>query len=57
VAAAPGERADLIIKARDAYGRALEAQRAGDWARYGEELKSLGTILNELAKSERAAPK
>ena len=57
VAAAPGERADLIIKARDAYGRAIEAQRAGDWARYGEELKSLGTILNELAKSERAAPK
>ena len=57
VAAAPGERADLIIKARDAFGRAIEAQRAGDWARYGEELKSLGTILNELAKSERAAPK
>jgi len=56
-AAAPGDRIGLIVKARDAYGRAIEAQRAGDWARYGEELKNLGAILNELSKSERAAPK
>jgi uncharacterized membrane protein (UPF0182 family) len=55
--AVPGGRNGLIIKARDAYGRAIEAQRAGDWARYGEELKNLGAILNELSKSEQSVPK
>jgi uncharacterized membrane protein (UPF0182 family) len=55
--AAPTDRSGLILRARDAYGRAIEAQRAGDWGRYGEELKNLGTILDELSKSERRAPK
>jgi hypothetical protein len=56
-AAAPGDRTGLILKARDAYGRAIQAQRTGDWARYGEELKNLGAILEELSKAERSAPK
>ncbi len=31
--------------ARDTYQRALDAQRAGDWAKYGEEIKRLGELL------------
>jgi uncharacterized protein len=30
------------------YQRALEAQRAGDWARYGEEIRLLGESLRQL---------
>ena len=40
----------LIERAGDAYSRAVAAQRAGDWARYGEELKKLGEALNELKR-------
>ena len=40
----------LIEQAGDAYSRAIAAERAGDWARYGEELKKLGEVLNELKR-------
>jgi uncharacterized membrane protein (UPF0182 family) len=30
------------------YQRAVEAQRSGDWARYGEELSRLGDVLRQL---------
>jgi hypothetical protein len=32
----------------------MAAQRAGDWARYGEEIKKLGEILDRLGKSAGA---
>jgi uncharacterized membrane protein (UPF0182 family) len=38
----------LATEARDTYQRALEAQKAGDWARYGEEIKRLGEILERM---------
>lgn len=41
----------LLEEARQRYASALEAQRAGDWARYGEELKRLGELLDRLARS------
>jgi len=41
----------LLDEARQRYQAALEAQRAGDWARYGDELKRLGEILDRLARS------
>jgi hypothetical protein len=44
------EGSPLIQQARDAYNRAVQAQRQGDWARYGEELKKLGAILDQLAR-------
>jgi uncharacterized membrane protein (UPF0182 family) len=50
-AAAPGPAPDwqrLAAEAADAYQRALDAQRAGDWAKYGEELKRLGELLQRL---------
>ncbi len=43
---------DLIRQAKDVYDRALAAQRQGDWARYGDEIRRLGIILEELAKNK-----
>ncbi len=38
----------LATEARQHYDRALQAQRAGDWARYGEEIKLLGETLERM---------
>lgn len=38
----------LATEARAVYERALAAQRAGDWAKYGEEIKRLGDILQRM---------
>jgi hypothetical protein len=46
----------LAARARQHYERAVEAQRAGDWARYGEEIKQLGTVLEQMAKTPAAEP-
>ena len=40
--------AQLSDEARQTYDRALAAQRAGDWAKYGEEIKRLGEILARM---------
>ena len=37
-------------EARAAYQRALDAQRAGDWAKYGEEIKRLGELLERMKR-------
>jgi uncharacterized membrane protein (UPF0182 family) len=39
---------DLAAEARGHYERAIEAQRQGDWARYGEEIKKLGEVLERM---------
>jgi uncharacterized membrane protein (UPF0182 family) len=38
----------LAAEARAHYDRAIAAQRAGDWAKYGEEIRQLGEVLNRL---------
>ncbi|MBI1982247.1 MAG: UPF0182 family protein [Candidatus Levybacteria bacterium] len=38
----------LLQQATQAYQSAINAQREGDWGRYGEEIKKLGEILNKL---------
>jgi uncharacterized membrane protein (UPF0182 family) len=43
------ELRSLLAEARQRYDAALAAQRAGDWARYGEEIKRLGEVLDRLA--------
>ena len=51
--AAPGTaRADTaaIERARQHYERAMQAQREGNWALYGEEIKLLGEILRGISK-------
>ncbi|MEO8636421.1 MAG: UPF0182 family protein [Gemmatimonadales bacterium] len=51
-AAAPlgAELRAKLTEARDRYQAALEAQRAGDWGRYGEEIKRLGELLDQLGR-------
>ena len=44
----------LVAEARSHYDAALAAQRAGDWARYGEEIRKLGEVLGRLAGSGAA---
>src|SRR5688572_21521256 len=38
----------MADEARDTYRRALEAQKAGDWAKYGEEIRRLGELLDRM---------
>jgi hypothetical protein len=38
----------LALEARETYQRALEAQKAGDWAKYGEEIRRLGELLEKM---------
>jgi uncharacterized membrane protein (UPF0182 family) len=52
-AAAPGAAVSpsfeqLAAQAKDTYQKALEAQRAGDWAKYGEDIKHLGELLDKM---------
>jgi uncharacterized protein len=47
--ATAGADLDLLRQAREAYDRAIQAQRQGEWARYGEELKKLGAVLEQLS--------
>jgi uncharacterized membrane protein (UPF0182 family) len=51
--AADSPRSSLAVQAQQAYDRAVQAQRNGDWARYGEELQRLGTLLQQMAQPEQ----
>jgi uncharacterized membrane protein (UPF0182 family) len=50
-AQADPERAALIRYAASRYTAALAAQRAGDWASYGDEIEALGDALQSLGGS------
>ncbi len=45
-----GDNESLAAQAKQHYDRAIQAQRDGDWARYGEELKQLGAVLEQMSK-------
>ena len=47
--------AALTLQARETYERAMKAQREGNWAQYGEEIKRLGEILAQLSEAVRRA--
>jgi uncharacterized protein len=47
-AAADTSLANLAAEARRRYEAALQAQRELDWARYGEEMRRLGEVLERL---------
>jgi uncharacterized membrane protein (UPF0182 family) len=49
VGPSPPSAEALAAEAKSAYDRAVAAQRAGDWAAYGEALDELGRILEQLA--------
>jgi uncharacterized membrane protein (UPF0182 family) len=40
----------LTEQAAQHYDSAIQAQRSGDWARYGEEIKQLGAVLEQLKR-------
>jgi uncharacterized membrane protein (UPF0182 family) len=42
--------ASLVARALEHYRRALKAQRDGDWASYGEEIRRLGEALELMKK-------
>ncbi|HSB55291.1 MAG TPA: UPF0182 family protein, partial [Gemmatimonadales bacterium] len=53
-AAAPVRPAEsLVEEARRHYDAAIAAQRAGDWSRYGEEIRRLGEVLQRLGAARR----
>jgi hypothetical protein len=39
----------LAVEARRRYQAALQALRQDDWARYGDEMRQLGALLDQLA--------
>ena len=47
-ASGDGTLATLATEAQRHYERAIQAQRAGDWATYGEELRQLGQVLDRM---------
>jgi uncharacterized membrane protein (UPF0182 family) len=58
-AASSGARepmAALAQQARRHFDAATEAQRAGDWARYGQEIKLLGDALHRMEATELRRP-
>ena len=40
----------LADRARQHYERAIQAQRAGDWSVYGEEIRRLGEVLEQMRR-------
>ena len=59
-AAAPADAkaspSQLAKEAMGIFDKATNLQRQGDWARYGDEIRRLGAILNELKGSAPAKP-
>ena len=49
----PSASGQLIREADDHYQRAISAQRAGDWATYGQEIQRLGEVLRRLNAGRR----
>ena len=45
---APAALSTLALQAEESYGRAIAAQRAGNWAEYGKEIERLGALLKEI---------
>lgn len=43
----------LIHQANDLYNHALQLERQGDWAGYGDAIKKLGDVLNKLAAGQK----
>jgi uncharacterized membrane protein (UPF0182 family) len=49
-ASADVDMSALAAQARTHYQRALQAQREGNWAQYGEEIKRLGDVLAKMKR-------
>ncbi|MHC6178279.1 UPF0182 family protein [Clostridium sp. JNZ X4-2] len=47
---APSANNDQIEKAKTLYENALNSQKNGDWAKYGEYIQELGKVIDSLGK-------
>jgi uncharacterized membrane protein (UPF0182 family) len=45
----PPTETNLAALAREHYRRAIQAQREGNWAQYGEEIRKLGEVIERMA--------
>jgi uncharacterized membrane protein (UPF0182 family) len=45
---APQTLQALAAQARDHYQRAIQAQKAGNWAQYGQEIEALGRVIEQM---------
>jgi uncharacterized membrane protein (UPF0182 family) len=50
---APPPTENLAQQAQQIYQRAIQAQREGNWAQYGEEIRRLGEVLQRLNAGAR----
>jgi uncharacterized membrane protein (UPF0182 family) len=41
----------LLRQLQESYDKAIAAQRAGNWALYGEEMNRLGELVRRLART------
>jgi uncharacterized membrane protein (UPF0182 family) len=48
----PSNIQDLASRAKQHYDRAIQAQREGDWSRYGVEIKQLGLVLEQISNQK-----
>ena len=46
--AGPESLQALAKRARDHYERAMQAQKAGNWAQYGQEIEALGRVIEQM---------
>ncbi|MCC6774828.1 MAG: UPF0182 family protein [Gemmatimonadaceae bacterium] len=46
------ELQQMVGEARRLYQSALDAQREGDWTRYGEEIRRLGELLERMGRNQ-----
>jgi uncharacterized protein len=46
----PESSDELSLRALESYQRAIQAQRDGNWALYGDEIKKLGEALQEMRR-------
>ena len=49
---APASAGGLAAQAQRHYQQAMQAQRAGDWALYGEEIRQLGVVLDRIGEQQ-----
>ena len=52
VATQTAEGIQMNAQAKMHYDRMVQAQRDGDWARFGEELKQLGSLIERMANQK-----
>ena len=52
-AAGLGRPDSLASEAQALYRRALQAQRDGNWAQYGEDIRQLGELLQRMSSQQR----